>query len=132
MVVVIKIKILFVSILFIDPFNTSIHGIKVASVIEIWVSLFFLCLSVTFFLILLQYNICPPYALRYKFLLGREVRAIYCCFYIICYKMITRGHILVFKVSIETHWLAQHDKIFESGTTAFLVAKILPKRFINI
>ena len=35
-------------------------------------------------------------------------------------------------MSIEPYWSAQHDRIFESGPTAFLVAKIWPKRFIHI
>ena len=40
----------------ISPLNPAIHGIRVASVIAFSVSL----LCVTFFLILLQYNIWPP------------------------------------------------------------------------
>ena len=38
--------------------------------------------------------------------------------------MITSERILAFEVSIEPYWSAQNDRIFESGTTAFLVAKI--------
>ena len=37
--------------------------------------------------------------------------------------MITSRWVLVFEVSIEPYWSAQHDRIFESGATAFLVAK---------
>ena len=66
-----------------------------------------LCLSVTFFLILLQYNICQTCTLQYKFLRGkvmrREFLATYCCFNILCHKMITSGQILVFEVSIEPY-----------------------------
>ena len=46
--------------------------------------------------------------------------------------MINSGQILVFEVSIEPYLSAQHNRIFESGATAFMVAKILPKRFIQI
>ena len=46
--------------------------------------------------------------------------------------MITSGWILVFEVSIEPYWSAKHDRIFESSATAFLVAKIGTKRFIQI
>ena len=62
----------------------------------------------------------------------REFRATCGCPNIFCHKMITSGPILMFEVSIEPYWSAQHDRIFESGATAFLVAKIWPKRFIHI
>ena len=64
--------------------------------------------------------------------LRREIWATYCCFNIFCYKMITRVRILVFEVSIEPYYLAQHDRIFESSATAFLVTKNGTKRSINI
>ena len=54
----------------------------------------------------------------------REFWATYCCFNIFCHKMITSRWVLGFEVSIEPYWSAQHDRIFESGATAFLVAKI--------
>ena len=57
----------------------------------------------------------------------REFSAICCYPNICCHKMITRGPILTFLVSMEPYWSAQHDRIFENGATAFLVAKIGPK-----
>ena len=62
----------------------------------------------------------------------REFRATYCFSYIFCHKMITCGWILVFELSIELYWSAQHDRIYESGTTTLLVAKIWTKIFIHI
>ena len=38
----------------------------------------------------------------------------------------------MFKVSKWLYWSAQHDRIFKSGTTAFLVAKNGAKIFIHI
>ena len=84
-------------------------GIRVTSIIGFLCSVCLfsvLCLSILhyIFLILLQYNICPPYSLQYKFLLGKVVRREFsttCCWpNIFCHKMITRGWILVFEVSI--------------------------------
>ena len=62
----------------------------------------------------------------------REFRAICCCPNIFCHKMVTSGPILKFQMSTEPYWYAQHDRIFENGATAFLVAKIGTKRFIHI
>ena len=61
-----------------------------------------------------------------------EFRAEYWCPNIFHHKMITNGWILMFQVSIELYWSAQHDRVFESGWTAFLVAKFGTKRFIHI
>ena len=44
--------------------------------------------------------------------------------------MITSGRILVFKVSIEPYWVAQYDRIFDSGAATFLIVKIGAKKFI--
>jgi len=54
----------------------------------------------------------------------RKFRATCCCPNMFCHKMITSGQILMFEVSIEPYWSAQHDWIFENGASAFLVAKI--------
>ena len=62
----------------------------------------------------------------------REFRATCCCPNIFCHKMITSGPIIIFEVSIEPYWSAQHDGIFESSTPTSRVAKIETKIFIHI
>ena len=62
----------------------------------------------------------------------KELRATRCYPNIFCHKIINSGLILMFQVSIELYWSAEHDRIFESGTTAILVAKNGTKRLIHI
>ena len=62
----------------------------------------------------------------------RKFRTICCCPNILCHIMITSRPLLIFQVSMEPYWSAQHNSIFENGATAFQVAKIGTKRYIYI